>query len=119
MNNLKKVGFISAQLSLPLISNVSRPEFSNSGNYDYVTNRFVVNPFVGDTTFGAFGDIISRAQLPNRWTLTYPCRLTRTPDGKCYEGKGLVPDYLEENYAADINAGNDKAIKFAIDFLSK
>lgn len=74
---------------------------------------------IGDTTFGAFGDIINIAQLPNGWTFTYPCRLTKTPEGKCFEGKGIVPDYLVENSAQDIKAGNDRVINYAIGFLSK
>ena len=74
---------------------------------------------IGDTTFGAYGDIISIAQLPNGWTFTYPCRLTKTPEGKCFEGKGIVPDYLVENSAENIKAGKDKVIDYAIGFLSK
>jgi hypothetical protein len=72
---------------------------------------------VGDTTFGAFGDIISVAQMPNGWTFTYPCRLTTTPDGKCYEGIGFVPDVLVRNSASDINAGVDRVMEYAVAHL--
>jgi C-terminal processing protease CtpA/Prc len=68
---------------------------------------------IGDTTFGAFGDIISIAELPNGWTFSYPCRLTTTPEGKCYEGIGIVPDVLIRNSAADINAGFDRVMDYA------
>ncbi len=69
---------------------------------------------VGDTTFGAFGDIISVGQLPNGWTFTYPCRFTTTPDGRCFEGIGIVPDVLVRNSAADINGGVDRVMEYAI-----
>lgn len=94
--------------------------FSASGA-EYFTQIFKYVAYskqVGDTTFGAFGDIISVAELPNGWTFTYPCRLTTTPEGKCLEGKGIVPDYLIENKSEDILSGNDKVIHFAIEYLS-
>jgi len=93
--------------------------FSASGS-EYFTEIFKYLSYttqIGDTTFGAFGDIISVAQLPNGWTFTYPCRLTTTPDGNCYEGKGIVPDYVIENSAADIKSEKDNVINFAIEYL--
>ncbi|HTY58329.1 MAG TPA: S41 family peptidase [Bacteroidota bacterium] len=69
---------------------------------------------IGDTTFGAFGDIISVGQLPNGWTFTYPCRFTTTPDGRCFEGIGIVPDVLIRNSAADISAGVDRVLDYAV-----
>lgn len=94
--------------------------FSASGA-EWVTQVFKNLEYstqIGDTTFGAFGDIISVAELPNGWTYTYPCRLTTTPEGKCYEGRGIVPNYLVENTSADINAGKDNVINFAIEYLN-
>jgi carboxyl-terminal processing protease len=69
---------------------------------------------IGDTTFGAFGDIVSIAELPNGWTFSYPCRLTTTPEGKCLEGIGFVPDVLVRNSAADINGGVDRVMDYAV-----
>ena len=46
--NQKK--FISAQLSLPAISNISRPKYSPSENYSYSTNSYKVDVF-GKMTF--------------------------------------------------------------------
>jgi len=95
--------------------------FSASGS-EYSTQVFKYLSYstqIGDTTFGAFGDIISVAQMPNGWTFTYPCRLTTTLEGECYEGEGIVPDYLIENTSADISAGNDKVMNFAIEYLSQ
>ena len=95
--------------------------FSASGS-EYLTEIFRNLSYatqIGDTTFGAFGDIISVTELPNGWTFTYPCRLTTAPDGKCFEGKGIVPDYVVENSAADIKSGKDNVINFAIEYLRR
>lgn len=73
---------------------------------------------IGDTTFGAFGDIINTIELPNGWTCTYPCRLTTTPEGRCFEGIGIVPDILAENTKNDITAGRDNAMNAALAYLT-
>jgi C-terminal processing protease CtpA/Prc len=57
--------------------------------------------------------------LPNGWTFHYPCRLTTTPEGKCYEGIGIIPDYVVENTKADIDANKDNVMDTAIDILSQ
>jgi hypothetical protein len=72
---------------------------------------------IGDTTFGAFGDIVNTAQLPNGWTFAYPCRLTTTPDGRCFEGIGLVPDVLVRNTGAETASGIDHVMDYAIAHL--
>jgi hypothetical protein len=42
--------YISSQLFIPLISNISRPAYSSSGDYNYTTNEWDINPF-GETLF--------------------------------------------------------------------
>jgi hypothetical protein len=37
--------YLGLQIFSPLISNVSRPPYSSSGSYDYVTNEWVIKPF--------------------------------------------------------------------------
>ena len=93
--------------------------FSASGS-EHITQIFRTLSTVtqiGDTTFGAFGDIINVAQLPNGWTFTYPCRLTTTPDGRCYEGIGIIPDVLVRNSGSDIRAGIDHVMEYAVAHL--
>ncbi|MHC1774923.1 MAG: S41 family peptidase [Lentimicrobium sp.] len=93
--------------------------FTASGG-EYMTQLFKNLPNstqIGDTTLGAFGEITNMAQLPNGWTFCYPCTLTTTPDGNCPEGKGILPDVLTENTKADIDAGNDKVMEYAIEYL--
>lgn len=45
---LRKSEFVSIQFSLPLISNISRPNYSPSKNYSYETNTYKVDVF-GET----------------------------------------------------------------------
>jgi hypothetical protein len=73
---------------------------------------------IGDTTFGCFGDVLNIAQLPNGWTYRYPCRLTTTPEGTCPEGIGIIPNVLVENTKANIDAGKDNVMEYAIQYLS-
>lgn len=74
---------------------------------------------IGDTTTGVFGEVTHVAQLPNGWTLNYPCSLTTTPDGSSPEGIGIIPDFPLENTKADVLAGNDKVLESAIIYLLK
>ena len=95
--------------------------FSGSGS-EYTAEVFKNLSYsiqIGDTTNGSFGEITQVAQLPNGWVFWYPCSLTTTPDGKSPEGIGIIPDILVENTRADINAGNDKVLSFAINYLSR
>jgi len=48
--NLSKREFISAQVDIPLLSNVSRPEYSASGDYNYSQNTWKIKMF-GTTEF--------------------------------------------------------------------
>jgi len=94
--------------------------FSGSGS-EYTAQVFKNLSYstqIGDTTFGAFGEITMVAQLPNGWTFWYPCTMTTTPDGRCPEGIGILPDILVRNTRADITAGNDKVLESAISYLS-
>jgi len=42
---LRKSEFVSLQLSVPMISNISRPNYSPSKNYSYTTNTYKVDVF--------------------------------------------------------------------------
>ncbi len=94
-------------------------KFTASGG-EYITQIFknLTNcTQIGDTTFGAFGEITNVAQLPNGWTFRYPCTLTTTLNGKCLEGIGILPEILIENTKNDIDAGYDKVIEYATEYL--
>ena len=74
---------------------------------------------IGDTTFGALGEVTHVAQLPNGWTLNYPCTLTTLQDGSSPEGIGVIPDIYVDNTQKDISEGNDKVLDEAIRFLTE
>lgn len=95
--------------------------FSSSGSevMAQILKYYPVSVQIGDTTTGVVGDVIHVAQLPNGWTLNYPCTLTTTPDGKSPEGIGIIPDIAIENTKADVLAGNDKVLEYAVKYLLK
>jgi len=72
---------------------------------------------IGDTTNGSLGEVTHVAQLPNGWTLNYPCTLITLPDGSSPEGIGIIPEISVDNTKTDINEENDKVLEKAIDFL--
>ncbi|NLT52320.1 MAG: S41 family peptidase [Ignavibacteria bacterium] len=110
-------GTVTFNKNIALLTN--RFSASGSEHFAQVLKNLPYSKQIGDTTFGAFGDIINNAQLPNGWGFAYPCRLTTTPDGKCPEGIGIIPDFLVENTKNDITAGKDKVMDYAINFLNK
>lgn len=79
------------------------------GNLDHVT-------LVGDTTSGAFSDMISR-ELPNGWVYTISIGDWRNSEGTSYEGIGLPPDIVVQNDAIDVVNGRDEALEKAIDVI--
>jgi len=94
--------------------------FTASGG-EYITQVFKNlswSTHIGDTTFGAFGEITSLGELPNGWTFMFPCTLTTFPEGGSPEGIGLIPDILIENTKAEIDAGKDNALEYALEYLS-
>lgn len=94
--------------------------FTGSGA-EYLTEAFKNLSYatqIGDTTIGAFGEITNTSELPNGWTYRYPCTFTTTPDGRCLEGIGIVPDVLIENTLVDIMTHHDKVLEYAINYLS-
>ncbi len=101
---------------LALLTN--RFSASGSEHFTQIFKSLSYAKQIGDTTFGAFGDIINTVEIPNGWILTYPCRFTTTPEGKCYEGIGIVPDILAENTRSDILNGRDNAMNAALVYLA-
>jgi carboxyl-terminal processing protease len=90
--------------------------FSSSGSevFAQILKNIPASEQIGDTTTGVVGEVTHVAQLPNGWTMNYPCTLTTTPDGKSPEGIGIFPDIVIENTKADVLAGNDRVLELAI-----
>lgn len=73
---------------------------------------------VGDITEGALSSQFPD-KMPNGWTLWVAFRELRDLDGVCWDGVGIPPDLRMINKAADIAAGRDQVLEFAMNFLEK
>ncbi|MCX6554711.1 MAG: S41 family peptidase, partial [Candidatus Aminicenantes bacterium] len=73
---------------------------------------------VGDTTEGALSAQFPD-RMPNSWTLWVAFKEIRDHEGVCWDGVGIPPDLRVINTAADIAAGRDRVLEFAVKFLEK
>ena len=73
---------------------------------------------VGDVTEGAVSSQFPE-KLPNGWTLWVSFKVVRDQDGVNWDGVGVPPDLRIVNTAADIAAGKDRVLDFAMQFLEK
>ena len=72
---------------------------------------------IGDVTSGDFSDTGMRRFLPNGWQYQYSIMMFLLPDGRTLDGVGHIPDVSIVNSVEDIEAGNDKVMERAIDYL--
>lgn len=68
---------------------------------------------VGDLTAGAFSSQFP-GRLPNGWTVWIAFKVAFDNKGTCWDGIGVSPDLRITNTKADIDAGNDRVLDFAI-----
>jgi len=73
---------------------------------------------VGDTTEGALSAQFPDS-MPNGWTLWVAFKEVRDHEGVCWDGVGIPPDLRVINTAAEIAAGRDQALEFAMKYLEK
>lgn len=71
---------------------------------------------VGDTTNGAHSTMIG-GELANGWKYTIATQKVLLPDGKSYEGIGIVPDVAVRNNLPDLQQGKDAVLDKAIEIL--
>ncbi|MBN2171448.1 MAG: hypothetical protein JW819_09045 [Candidatus Krumholzibacteriota bacterium] len=71
---------------------------------------------VGDLSAGAFSSQYPD-QMPNGWTLWVAYKEIRDHEGVCWDGIGVRPDLRVRNTKADIEAGEDRVLEFAIRLL--
>lgn len=70
----------------------------------------------GDTTNGAYGTMVGR-DLANGWFYSLVPQKVELFDEISYEGTGLAPDIYIKNQLSEIEAGKDKTLEKAIEFL--
>jgi len=73
---------------------------------------------VGETTEGAFSSQFPE-RMPNGWILWVAFRESRDHEGVCWDGVGIPPDLRVINTAADIAAGQDMTLEFAVKYLEQ
>jgi len=73
---------------------------------------------VGDLTEGALSSQFPD-RLPNGWTLWVAFKVTRDLEGICWDGIGIPPDLRVLNTPAEIAAGKDRQLEFALQLLER
>jgi Tfp pilus assembly protein PilF len=73
---------------------------------------------VGDLTCGALSAQFPE-RLPNGWTLWVAFKVTRDHEGICWDGVGIPPDLRVLNTPAEIAAGTDRQLEFAVRLLER
>jgi tetratricopeptide (TPR) repeat protein len=73
---------------------------------------------VGEITGGACSSQYPE-RLPNGWTLWVSYKKELDPDGICWDGIGIPPDLRITNTRADIEAGEDRVLDFAVTLLEE
>jgi len=73
---------------------------------------------VGDLTGGAFSSQLPDP-MPNGWTLWIAYKLVLDHHGVCWDGIGVPPDLRVTNTRADLDAGTDRVLEFAIQLLEQ
>jgi carboxyl-terminal processing protease len=73
---------------------------------------------VGDLTCGALSAQFPE-RLPNGWTLWVAFKVTRDHEGICWDGVGIPPDLRVLNTPAEIAAGTDRQLEFALRLLER
>jgi len=100
----------------PIVLLTNRYSVSAAETFSLAMKSFPHVIQIGDTTTGAFSDVVSR-QLPNGWGYSLSVGDYRNADGISYEGVGLAPNILIKNTPEDLANGTDKMLEAAIERL--
>ena len=101
----------------PVILLTGRQTASASENLTLAMRIMPHVTVLGDTTSGCFSNTLPR-ELPNGWHYTIAFQLFKAANDTCYEGRGIPPDLVMNNYLVDINNQTDKVLEKAIDLLN-
>ncbi|MBY0348754.1 MAG: hypothetical protein K2W79_10890 [Hydrotalea flava] len=113
------------QLNIPIIVLADNVSASLAEATVMAVKAFPNSVFVGETTFGATGPIVSDNNLYNDGSFTVPDFMSvqtssskfKYIDGKIYEGKGIAPDYYVAFNLSALQNATDKQLEKAIDLL--
>lgn len=100
----------------PVILLTNRYSVSAAETFSFAMKTFPQVSQVGDTTTGAFSDVVTR-ELPNGWLYGLSVGDYRNADNVNLESIGIAPDIVIVNTAQDLADGNDKMLERAMDEL--
>lgn len=102
--------------SKPIVLLTNRFSISAGETFSLAMKTFPNVIQVGDTTTGAFSDVITR-ELPNGWIYGLSVGDYRDGNNMSLEGIGLAPDIRIVNTEAELQAGQDRMLERAIQEL--
>ena len=102
-----------SQYTNPVVVLTHRFTISAAETFVLTMNEFEHVTVMGDSTSGAFSDVIRR-ELPNGWAYGISVGDWRDARGKSFEGLGFPPDNLIQNNPEDVGNGYDQALQAAI-----
>jgi hypothetical protein len=105
-----------AQFTKPTILLAHRFSESAADTFDLALRVLPQVTVVGEITGGALGTLYEEP-LPNGWQLVVSFKTMRDHNGVCWDGIGVPPDLRMINTKADIDAGTDRVLEFAVDLL--
>ncbi len=108
----------SFQYTKPVMLLTGRFTASAGETFTLAMNRNRRVTQIGDTTLGAFSDVMSM-ELPNGWLQAIPVGDYRNHEGISLEGIGVAPEIFARSTKNETLAGKDKAMDAAIKILTE
>jgi carboxyl-terminal processing protease len=105
------------QYTKPVILLTGRFTASAGETFTWAMNENSNVTQVGDTTLGAFSDIMVK-ELPNGWFHTISVGDYRDASGENLEGTGVAPKHIAKSSKAETLAGIDRGLDKALELLN-
>lgn len=106
------------QYTKPVVLLTGRFTASAGETFTWAMNENANVIQVGDTTLGAFSDIMVK-ELPNGWLHTIAVGDYRNSEGINLEGIGIAPRYYAKSSKSETLAGIDRGMDKALEILGK
>jgi len=100
----------------PVVLLTNRYSVSAAESFSFAMKTFPQVIQVGDTTTGAFSDVVTR-ELPNGWLYGLSVGDYRNADNINLESIGIAPEIVITNTPQDLAAGNDLMLERAMEEL--
>ena len=104
------------QYTGPVVLLVNSRSISAAENFALAMRSVPHVLVIGETTAGVMADAVPQP-LPNGWQVTVPINQFRDANGVSWEGIGVTPDLWVKNEHTDVEAGRDRVLETAVEFL--